>query len=136
MEPFEQLQEHFSDIVTPVLDCFEDNYAERPPSHGRRPIFAHNLLTVKAVIMLNMMDLTTYSAFIRDEKFTTCLMLLSLFILSLLYEFRLRVHLYVSIVFAEMIMQRIPRDIGVILTRGIMSSGEIARGDNAWVISP
>ena len=26
MEHFELLQEHFSDIVTPVLDYFEDNY--------------------------------------------------------------------------------------------------------------
>ena len=56
MEHFELLQEHFSDVVTPVLDYFEDNYAGRPLSHGRRPIFAHNLLTVKAVIMLNAMD--------------------------------------------------------------------------------
>ena len=66
MEHFEQLQEHFSDVVTPVLDYLEENYAGRPLSHGRRPIFAHNLLTVKAVIMLNVMDSTTYSAFIRD----------------------------------------------------------------------
>ena len=62
MEHFEQLQEHFCDIVTPVLDYFDDNYAGRPLSHGWRPIFAHNLLTVKAVIMLNVMDSTTYSA--------------------------------------------------------------------------
>ena len=66
LEQFEQLQEHFSDVVTPVLDYFEDNYAGRPLSHGWRPIFAHNLLTVKAVIMLNVMDFTTYSAFTRD----------------------------------------------------------------------
>ena len=49
LEHFEQLQEHFSDVVTPVLNYFT--------MHGRRPIFAHNFLTVKAVIMLNVMNL-------------------------------------------------------------------------------
>ena len=81
---------------------------------GRRPIFAHNLLNVKAVIMLNVMDLTIYSAVVRDEKFTIYLHDAA-FIISfefLLYKFRLSVNLYVSIVFAAMIMQRIPRDIG------------------------
>ena len=85
MEHFEQLPEHFSDVVTPVLDYFDDNYAGRPLSHGWRPIFAHNSLSVKAVIMLNVMDFTTDSAFIREEKFTTCVMLPSLF----LFEFAL-----------------------------------------------
>ena len=27
LEHFEQLHEHFSDVVTPVLDYFENNYA-------------------------------------------------------------------------------------------------------------
>ena len=84
MKHFELLQEHFCDFVTPVLDYFEDNYAGTPLSHGRRPISAHNLLTVEAAIMLNVMDLSSlnhnYSAFIRDEKFTTCFMLPSLFL--------------------------------------------------------
>ena len=43
------------------------------------------------------------------------------FFLSLLYKFWLRVYLHVSIVFAKMIMQRIPQDIG---------RGEYWPGDN------
>ena len=37
IEHFEQLQEHVSDAVTPVLDYFEDNYIGRPLRHRQRP---------------------------------------------------------------------------------------------------
>ena len=49
MKHFERLQKHFSDAVTPVLDCFEDNYVERQLLYGRRPpIFAHSLWNMYA----------------------------------------------------------------------------------------
>lgn len=49
IEHFENLQEHFIDAVSPVLDYFEDTYIGRPLHHGRRPpIFAHNLWNMYA----------------------------------------------------------------------------------------
>jgi len=57
LEHFEQLQEYFSDTVTPVVDYLEDNYVGRPLRHGQRPpIFAHNLWNMYTRLHCTIID--------------------------------------------------------------------------------